>query len=218
MKTFEEERQIGIDFMKELYGMNLEGAQRKFGKNDRYFREWAEEIKEKFQGLDIVWGCTKIVFILDSMENWVIKVPFILQRGMFFVDHCEKEFSIFLKAKEECVDIFFAEVVKVEKEFEFELDFYLQKRAKCEEKKFLSIFSEYAGSNCAREEYDNESDYYDELEIIEMEMEDCEKVEAIFGQEDELFAFLNENGINDFHEGNFGVVDGCSVIIDYSGY
>lgn len=216
MKTFEEERQIGINFMKELYGMNLKAAQCKFEENDRYFREWTEEIKEKFQGLDIVWGCTKIVFILESMENWVIKVPFVPRRKKLFIDHCEKELSIFLKAKEECVDIFFAEVIKVEKELE--VDFYLQKRAECEEKKILSSFSEYANNNCRREEFNNEEDYYYELEIMEMQMEDCEKIEAIFGQEDKLFDFINRNGINDFHEGNFGTVNGCSVIIDYSGY
>lgn len=49
------------------------------------------------------------------------------------------------------------------------------------------------------------------------EYDDLEKANIIFGN-DKLARFLQRNRITDLHQGNFGVIDGNFVIIDFSGY
>lgn len=86
----------------------------------------------------------------------------------------------------------------------------------------MTISSEcwnYAYSVNPQEEEESDEDYADRIsEYVESDMDDYEVVEAIIGENRELFDFIYENDINDLHKGNFGYLNDSPVIFDYSGF
>lgn len=192
-------------------------------------KEWRNSffsmIRDEFDFID--WGCTKLVFGLKELPDWVIKVGFRVNIENIpdfdsdedQYDFCKKEYTNYCKAKQSGVADYFAEVEElccIEGK-----TFYLQRRAICSEDKVSSKLYDYASGSFELADYETEEDYDEEVrEYIYDGMDDYEKAIAVLGNDEQLIDFLLENKINDLHEGNFGYINDKDhyVIIDFSGY
>ena len=156
----------------------------------------------------IEWGVSKAVFILPE-HKFVIKIPF--NNTQF--DYCYLEANSYKQAKRCGLERHFAACEKMpdykfydeEGGLTFDIPIYLM---------------EYAYVNSHNNEqmvsHSNMDRIYkgiDDLNII--------RIFSNFYCDDEiieLLEFLNEHGINDFHNGNIGIEDNRPILIDYSGY
>ena len=169
-----------------------------------------DEIFEKFPGCHFS-GCTKMVFVLDELENWVIKID--LGR----LPYCQREADNYAAAVRENLAEYFAATY-----FFTEIDgvkFYIQELLDCHDGFGDDLSSEV--SQACFNYLKSTSDFEDNDEIWDAveEMEDIERVYALIpGVSYRLERFLSRHEINDLHEGNFGRRAGEYVIMDFSGY
>lgn len=172
-------------------------------------------------GVDVVRGETKAVVISNDLENWVIKVdiqPTYPDPRRNEGQYCEMEYQHYLAAVDEEVDSYLAAMYKIGELYGITI--YLQEMATPDEETMICSFEEYVSFDLDEDDFDEEEDYYYYRSSCARHLEDSEKCYAIFGRDAiDIARFVEENEINDLHEGNWGTTrDGRIVIFDYSGY
>lgn len=175
--------------------------------NNNYF-DWCQGYAKYFKDwhIKVFCGETKACIISEDLSDWVIKVGF--RETEDSMDFCQIEASNYEDAIRWELDEFFASCYELcditpSKDYNFDGDitFYIQEKAKPDEEKTSSTCSEYTGS-----------DWNDDNDRLESLFRDSDKFE-------DLLEFIDDWNINDLHSGNFGYTsDGRVKIIDYSGY
>lgn len=169
-----------------------------------------DEIFEEFPGAFFT-GCTKMVFVLDNLENWAIKID------LGEKPYCQREADNYAAAVKEnlaeyfAATFFFAEVEGVK--------FYIQELVDCHDDFGDDLSCEI--SQACFNYLKSTSDFGGNDEIWDAvgEMEDIERVYALIPTASHrLEWFLARHEIDDLHEGNFGRRAGEYVIMDFSGY
>lgn len=205
------EREIAITMVEALveYGLNEHlQAHGCNGAENWFFDEQLENA-----GFGASAGETKICIWHDDLANWVIKVGLVGNgSGSHIKDHAALEYNVYCKAKEAGLTRYFPETICLG-DFGGHF-FYIQQWAECSEE---SVSSEWYVR--LQDRYDEKGSDYDSDDIwYEIDnMDDDEKAMLIFNDE-KLCSFLWQNGVGDLHEGNFGFIDGCLTIVDFSGY
>lgn len=221
MKPTELEMERALDIVRDLIPYGLHEAI-KGEEDDKEFFEEAKDYANK-NGIFFFFGASKLV-IVDEESDWVIKLSFDcsvdVDEGMES-DYCKRELYNYEKACEEGVEKFFAEICMVGEVDGIEV--YLQEKLKVDdgvEKDVDQIFRDYV--------YNLDESYYDDIEDEDersailtddvYDMDEGERIEAIFGFDERLITFIENNDINDLHSGNFGYRGADLVIMDYSGW
>ena len=154
-------------------------------------------------------GATKVCIGHSDLCGWVIKVGYTENVKK---DYATYEYNVYCAAEEAGLAQYFPKTFYLG-EF-YGRPFYIQQKADCDEDQVTSDWYERL-----RDQYDEEGAEYDPDclwdEIDCMEAED--KARLCFGDE-ALCTFLWEHAVGDLHEGNFGYIRGCLVIVDFSGY
>lgn len=221
MKPIEIEIDRALDTVRNLIPYGLYEVIKGEADNNEFF----EDVKDyaNKNGISFFHGASKLV-IIDEESDWVIKLSYDcspdVDEGMES-DYCRRELYNYKKACEEGVDKFFAEIHMIGKVDGIEV--YLQEKLKVDdgvEEDVDQIFRDYV--------YSLDESYYDEIEDDDeresiladdvYEMDEGERIEAIFGFEERLITFIENNDINDLHSGNFGYRGADLVIMDYSGW
>lgn len=176
-------------------------------KVNKKFYEW----KAQFGDMDffIDNGQTKIVIIFDD-EDWVVKIP------LDMPDYCEIEEDNYIEAANRGLEEFFAPT-----EFMYSIQdvpVYLQQRVIVDRDLFDDSFFNYSKNFFKRELYDNEDEYYDAINKMVDDMDEIDRLRAVFGDNEELERFIEDFGINDLHSMNFGILNGRYVLSDFSGF
>ena len=234
------------NIMNELFAHNFYTALRyeektyPHGENRYYklgFDDWAYAEGNYFRsnyGLHFYRGETKGCIVDFNRQEWVIKVPFDrstnprLRRNEdgTSINYCALEAEKYAKACAEGIEECFAAIYEVG-----EINgvkFYLQEFANVDEDSTTDSFYEYASEQVEKyfsrdeEDEDNERHFVDEIWDCIDDMDDEERVSAVFNGHKNIRKirnFINDEEINDLHSGNWGFTnDGREVIIDYSGY
>lgn len=167
-------------------------------------------------GIHVHDGATKFCFMRDDLD-------YVLKMGMQPTDRyrkfCQLECDYYEMAKEHDIAGFFAEAEKVD-EYEGYLIYAQQKAEVYEDETDEKMYS-YSRSKIDEEDFDDPDDYEDAVwdGVAEFDVED--QIHAVLGEGffvNKLVEFCWENCINDLHNGNWGLIDGEYVLIDYSGY
>ena len=234
------------NIMNELFAHNFYTALRyeektyPHGENRYYklgFDDWAYAEGNYFRsnyGLHFYRGETKGCIVDFNRQEWVIKVPFDRSTNPRLhrnedgtpINYCALEAEKYAKACAEGIEECFAAIYEVG-----EINgvkFYLQEFANVDEDSTTDSFYEYASEqvekyfNRDEEDEGNERHFVDEIWDFIYEMDDEERILAVFnGRKDirKICNFIDDEEINDLHSGNWGFTnDGREVIIDYSGY
>lgn len=221
MKPIEIEINKALDTVRDLIPYGLHEVIKGEADNNEFFED-VKDYADK-NGISFFHGASKLV-IIDEESDWVIKLSYDcsvdVDEGMES-DYCKRELYNYEKACEEGVDKFFAEIHMIGEVDGIEV--YLQEKLKVDdgvEEDVDKIFRDYA--------YSLDESYYDEIEDDDeresiladdvYEMDEGERIEAIFGFEKRLITFIEDNDINDLHSGNFGYRGADLVIMDYSGW
>lgn len=187
-----------------------------------------DELKEDCSDWDS--GATKLVLWFTSLPEYVIKIPF---KGYIHTqydekakkwndiyipfkgankswDHCQKEVSLYVKAKEKNVNMFFLETILVGRVDNHPI--YIQK----------------IGEGYHYKEHEDLS--YDEITNSRTLCKDagipCLEENWILDavqcygllKVKEFLKFIHDNKINDLHSSNLGYYEDKPIIIDYAGY
>lgn len=155
-------------------------------------------------------GCTKYAFICDN-SDWVLKTEY----GPNKRNYCAAEQDYYILAEEHGLQNFFAEtryLITIN-----DRDFYIQRRAEVNEDRTSDFFYEYCSPSCSDCYYEDEDEKNEAIWDSVYDMCDEDRIRAVFDDE-KLLSFLNENNINDIHEGNIGYFNGFPILIDFSGY
>jgi hypothetical protein len=201
------ERGIAIVLVEALveYGLNEHLQQYgEFGAEN-----WFYEMGLREAGFCMSGGATKICIQHDDLCGWVIKVGY--TKGVKF-DYAAKEYENYCKAVECGFEEYFPETVFLG---EFgDRAFYVQELADCDEYAVTSDWYERL-----RDDYEEDGEEYD-AECLWDEINDMDDDQKAFlsFHNNALCNFLWKNRITDLHEGNFGYIRGCLVIVDFSGY
>ena len=234
------------NIMNELFAHNFYTALRyeektyPHGENRYYklgFDDWAYAEGNYFRsnyGLHFYRGETKGCIVDFNRQEWVIKVPFDrstnprLRRNEdgTSINYCALEAEKYARDCAEGIEECFAAIYEVG-----EINgvkFYLQEFANVDEDSTTDSFYEYASEQVEKyfsrdeEDEDNERHFVDEIWDFIDDMDDEERVSAVFNGHKNIRKirnFINDEEINDLHSGNWGFTnDGREVIIDYSGY
>lgn len=234
------------NIMNELFAHNFYTALRyeertyPHGENRYYklgFDDWAYAEGNYFRsnyGLHFYRGETKGCIVDFNRQEWVIKVPFDrstnprLRRNEdgTSINYCALEAEKYARACAEGIEECFAAIYEVG-----EINgvkFYLQEFANVDEDSTTDSFYEYASEQVEKyfsrdeEDEDNERHFVDEIWDFIDDMDDEERVSAVFNGHKNIRKirnFIDDEEINDLHSGNWGFTnDGREVIIDYSGY
>ena len=194
----------------------------KFSDGYNSFCEEADKhLKEKH--IVISCGATKICLIPEE-SDWVIKLSFDMT-GDFDpeeeeVDFCRREAYNYQRAIDQGLEEYFAATYKVGKVED--IDVYVQQKVETDSDKIDGMFSSYVESvyEDSLANYTGD-EYHWEVEDYVLDLEDTERIEAVFGASDatcKLAIFIEKYEINDLHCANYGFVNGVPVIMDYSGY
>lgn len=169
-----------------------------------------DEIFEEFPGAFFT-GCTKMVFVLDNLENWVIKID------LGEKPYCQREADNYTAAVKEnlaeyfAATFFFAEVEGVK--------FYIQELVDCHDDFGDDLSCEI--SEICFDHFKESSSYESDDEIWDAvgNMNDIERVFALMPYASPyLKEFISCHEINDLHTGNFGRRGNDYVIMDFSGF
>lgn len=160
--------------------------------------------------LDMDNGATKMCIIPD--DDKVIKIPFVGSGWHNFqYNYCEKEASIYKKAKEKGVEEFFAATMEaelIECQDGASIMAYFQERVDTHRIRILS-----------NDEWDQASNISDSSPTG---MPSSWLLDAFeyYGQERllEFFSFVRDAKINDIHIDNVGYIGNRPVLLDYSGF
>ena len=154
-------------------------------------------------------GATKVCIGHSDLCGWVIKVGYTENVKK---DYAAYEYNVYCMAEEAGLARYFPETVYLG-EF-YGRPFYVQQEADCDEDQVTSDWYERL-----RDQYDEDEEEYD-VDTLWCEidnMDSLDKAMLVFGDE-ELCDFLDDHRVNDLHEGNFGYIRGCMVIIDMAGF
>lgn len=174
-----------------------------------------DELEEYYDNISYFSGATRMCFITEELPGWVIKVNF---KSIKF-DYCKREADNYADAEGEGLEQYFASTYRV---------------YECADGRIVTVQEEVTVDeefitdswyNYAREHLMNPDDYEDEDHMNDdawdyiYDMDDYDRVEAIFGGEPELQNFLYEHHINDLHDGNWGESQYSGIVIlDFAGY
>lgn len=201
------EREVAITLVKALceYGLTENLAQ--YGEHGA--ENWFCNNELGRMGFWARGGATKVCITHSDLINWVIKVGYTENVKK---DYAAYEYNVYCAAEEAGLAQYFPKTIYLG---EFcGRSFYVQQRADCNEDQVT--FDWY---DRLRDQYDEEGAEYDpdclwdELDCMEVE----DKARLCFGDE-ALCSFLWEHKVGDLHEGNFGYIRGCLVIIDMAGF
>ena len=224
MKPTEKEINIALNIVDALCAEGL--------KNELVYSghgNWVENEGEKIMkdmGIRYNYGATKFVLVCDDLENWVIKLSYEVSKSFIeetgISNFCAREAENYEAACKKGLEQFFAATYKVGTIQD--VDVFLQERVDPDNELFYTYLEEYVDerySECDREA----EDYWNMVEEDIFNLEDGEKLEAVFRQDFtveeiiELIEFCEDYDINDLNECNYGVTpDKRNVIIDFSGY
>lgn len=178
-------------------------------------REWEDRYSiETKMPMYIDNGCTKAVFIIDDLPNWVIKIPYSTK-----TDFCKIETQVYELATKEGLEDNFAATYHVSTRGSME--FYIQEKVHCDCGRITDLLIEYFESVMDPEDYNSEEEYQSEVnDRANYGLTDIEAIQALFYDPDPMIKFLiYQNNINDFHSGNFGIrSDGKVILVDFSGF
>lgn len=188
------------------------------------FEEWGlfeEFYSETPEYISIYEGATRRCFVLDGLGNldsWVIKVDLRHVRNSFN----EREVENYHEAIKADLAMYFAATYKVYT-CEDGRVVIAQERVTTNEEGITDSFYKYARTNLINmNDYEDEDHLNDEIWDVIYDMDDYDRVEALFGGDSrirKLHNFLREHNINDLHEGNWGESDyNGMVMIDFAGY
>ena len=217
-----EVKQVIDSIIDKVVSLNLAKVVHRTADNKYYFGEWCYEHHEELEGLHGDSGATKMVFLSDDLDEWVIKVPFLFSPDIApgskgYEDFCYAEMEVYEEAEKEGLAQYFAPTYFYT--IVDDIPFYVQKRAECNSDINEDVFFSYCSNSYDREDFESEDDYYSAVNDDAEYMEDCDRLSAIFGGWiTKLINFFDDRGIGDFHAGNFGFINNEPVLIDYSGY
>lgn len=185
-------------------------------------------------GLRFYRGETKGCIVDCERQDWVIKVPFDRSTNPgnrrnedgTSINYCALEAEKYAKACAKGIEDCFAATYEIGEINGVKV--YLQEFANVDENSTDDSFYEYAFEqvekyyNRDKEDEDSEERFRDEIWDFIHEMDDQERICAVFGNHKNLRKicnFIDDEDINDLHSANWGFTnDGREVIIDYSGY
>lgn len=232
MRPTNKEVSIAINIIDKLMSVGLYDAlaYHKIEPDKEYYylglSDWLDGHREllRAEGIGYSRGETKLCLLCDALDDWVIKLGFLRSSNPHYVkegldkDFCSLEAEYYIKACDNNLGEFFAATYEVGEINGVHI--FLQELAPPDEISFRDCFEEYAGQGSDRNDFDDEERYYDYIDEIVGDMDNDERIYAVFGEEsDNLVDFIDMVGINDLHEGNYGLTkDGRTVIFDFSGY
>jgi hypothetical protein len=201
------EREVAITLVEALceYGLTENLAQ--YG--EHCTEDWFYNNNLRGAGFRASGGATKVCITHNDLINWVIKVGYTENVKK---DYAAYEYEVYCAAEEAGLAQYFPKTLYLG-EF-YGRSFYVQQEADCNEDLVTSDWYERL-----RDQYDEDGEEYDpdclwdELDCMEADG----KARLCFGDE-ALCNFLWEHEVGDLHEGNFGYIQGCLVIVDFSGY
>ena len=201
------EREVAITLVEALceYGLTENLAQ--YGEHGTENWFWHHNLRDA--GFWASSGATKACIGHSDLCGWVIKVGYTENVRK---DYATYEYNVYCAAEEAGLARYFSKTVYLG---EFcGRAFYVQQKADCDEDQVTSDWYERLRDryNEDGEEYDPDC-LWDELDGMEAE----DKARLCFGDE-ELCSFLWEHRVGDLHEGNFGYIRGCLVIVDFAGF
>lgn len=201
------EREVAITLVKALceYGLTENLAQ--YGEHGT--ENWFCDNNLRDAGFWASSGATKVCIGHDDLCGWVIKVGYTENVKK---DYATYEYNVYCAAEEAGLAQYFPKTLYLG-EF-YGRPFYIQQEADCDEDQVTSDWYERL-----RDQYDEDGEEYD-IDSLWCEIDDMDsldKVMLVFG-DGELCDFLSEHRVNDLHEGNFGYIRGCMVIIDMAGF
>lgn len=176
------------------------------------YKSWDYE-PDTPDGIEIYSGASRMVFKLETLPGWVIKVDFENQKG-----YCKREADFYADAEELGIDYCFATTYRL-----YELSdgrvVILQEEVTVDEEAVTSSWFDYIRNS---DEYGEDRDDPDDVWDYVYDMDTDERLCAIFGDDkrfNEISKFCHDNDINDLHEGNWGYTsNGILVIMDFAGY
>lgn len=201
------EREVATTLVEALveYGLNEHLAQ--YGEHST--EDWFVDECLGAMGFWASGGASKVCIGHKDLRGWVIKVGYTEKVS---IDYATREYEVYVMAEEEGLAHYFPVTIFLGK-FGGRA-FYIQEYADCDENQVSSDWYERLADhyNELEEEYDSDQIWTD----IDC-MDDWEKIEMIFHNE-RLCNFLADHRVGDFHEGNFGYIGGCMVIVDFAGW
>ena len=201
------EREVAITLVEALceYGLTENLAQ--YGEHGTENWFWDNNLSDVDFGA--FGGATKVCITHPDLSNWVIKVGYTENVRK---DYASYEYNVYCAAEEAGLARYFPKTVYLG---EFcGRAFYVQQKADCDEDQVTSDWYERL-----RDRYDEDGEEYDP-DCLWDELDDMEadsKARLCFGDE-ALCNFLWEHNVGDLHEGNFGYIRGCLVIVDFAGF
>ena len=201
------EREVAITLVKALCEYGLAENLAEYGEHGTENWFWYNKLSE--MGFWASGGATKACIGHEDLPGWVIKVGY--TKGVS-KDYATYEYSVYCAAEEAGLEYYFPKTVYLGECCG--RAFYAQQKADCDENQVTSDWYERL-----RDRYDEDGEEYDpdylwdELDCMEAE----DKARLCFGDE-ALCSFLWEHKVGDLHEGNFGYIRGCLVIVDFAGY
>ena len=171
--------------------------------------DWFSQSGMFKEGYDYSDGATKGVIFHPELENWVIK--FRLPCEDADKDYCKREYDNYVAAEEAGLEEYFAVTAYLCERNG--VCFYLQQKVYCDDTVDCEMHSKlqdrYENSNTP---YDQDS-LWEELEC----MDGYERIMVLY-ENQALANFVHQYHINDLHCGNFGMLNGYYVMIDFSGF
>lgn len=201
------EREVAICLVEALCEYGLTDHLAQYG--ERCTENWFFDNGLEALGFGAASGASKVCIWHDDLYSWVIKVGYTEKVA---IDYATREYEVYCAAEEAGLGYYFPKT-----EFLGEFygrAFYVQEYAECDENQVTSDWYERVSDRFEElgEKYDSDT-VWCEIDCLD----DWEKVELCFHDE-KLCNFLMDNRVGDFHEGNFGYINGCMVIVDFSGW
>lgn len=201
------EREVAITMVEALceYGLTENLAQ--YG--EHCTEDWFYNNNLRGAGFRASSGATKVCITHNDLSKWVIKVGYTENVKH---DYATIEYNVYCAAAEEGFSRYLPETIYLG---EFcGRAFYVQQRADCNEDQVSSDWYERL-----RDQYDEDGEEYDPDCLWDEidNMDDDERAMLMFG-DGKFSHFLWEHGVGDLHEGNFGYIQGCVVLVDFSGF
>ena len=177
-------------------------------------------------GVKFYAGCTKVCIVDPKLEQWVIKISIDRRTNPAYdsdaqIDFCAEECNLYRLACDNHLENYFAPAFDIGTYCDMTVE--LQRRVRVDMDGISDCFYNYISEETDHDDYEDEDDYNGAVWNRVDDMEDDERIYAIFdGNEDieALVQFIDDHSINDLHEGNWGYdyFTGQIYLMDYSGY
>lgn len=225
MKPTEKEIKIALVLIERLLSIGLKDE---LACNDI---NWVDDHKKELydMGISYNYGSTKLCLIYDALDRWVIKLSYDRSYDIAYsesgcaIDFCMREADNYASAVQKGLGRFFAATYLVGEVQGTKV--FLQEKLHTDEDYFDEYFTDYVEDRFDINDYEDDSDYFDDIQDAAYQLDDEQRIEAVFGDSasfEELCAlndFINDYDINDLHCQNYGYDDNQNnKIIDFSGY